>query len=114
MGVDLKSTAIDTSHALRTSERASQSDLSLTVNWSGSDDLGGSGIASATSAVYTGTNAHTYRFYSVATDNVGQVEPIPATFDAQTLVLGAPWQNAVFQTMLTTMRSYHRWMFWRL
>ena len=94
----------------------SQSDLSLTVNWSGSDDLGGSGIASytvfvsdnngpfiafvtgstATSAVYTGTNAHTYRFYSVATDNVGQVEPIPATFDAQTLVLGAPWQNSRF------------------
>lgn len=94
----------------------SQSDLSLTVNWSGNDEFGGSGIASysvfvsdnngpfialvtgstATSAVYTGTDAHTYRFYSVATDNVGHVEPIPPTFDAQTLVAGAPWQNSRF------------------
>ena len=91
----------------------SQSGPSLAVNWSGVDDAGGSGIASysvfvsdnngpfivfvtrttATSAVYTGTVGHTYRFYSVSTDNVGHVEAAPATFDAQTVVVAAPWQN---------------------
>ena len=83
------------------------------TSWSGEDDAGGSGIASfsvfvsdnngpfiafvkgstAISAVYTGTVGHTYRFYSVATDNVGHVEATPATFDAQTLVIAASWQN---------------------
>ena len=90
-----------------------QSSSQITVNWSGVDDSSGSGIASysvfvsdnnepfvafvtgstATTAVYTGTDGHTYRFYSVATDNVGHVEATPATFDAITLVVAAPWQN---------------------
>ncbi|MFO0943396.1 MAG: RHS repeat-associated core domain-containing protein, partial [Pirellulales bacterium] len=61
------------------------------INWTMNDDAGGSGVAnvaiyvkddngpytlwqtfiSQTSAAYTGTNSHTYAFYSIATDNVG-------------------------------------------
>lgn len=83
------------------------------VDWLGADEIGGAGIASysvfvsdnngrfiafvtgstATSAVYMGTVGHTYRFYSLAMDNVGQVEAVPAAFDAQTTVIAAPWQN---------------------
>ena len=89
------------------------STLSFNVQWSGSDDTGGSGIAvydvfvsdnngpfiafvtksTATSKIYTGANGHTYRFYSVAIDNVGHIEAAPAAFDALTLVVAAPWQN---------------------
>ena len=76
------------------------------MSWSGSDDPGGSGIGSyniyvsdnggpwtvwqqnttATSAVYDGTNGHTYAFYSQATDNVGNVEAPHATADTSTTV----------------------------
>jgi hypothetical protein len=83
---------------------ASQSNANFTVNWSGTDDIGGSGIASydiyvsdnggdysqwqsatsATSATYMGQAGHTYRFYSVARDNVGHVELAPLTADATT------------------------------
>jgi RHS repeat-associated protein len=79
----------------------------FTVNWSGTDDSGGSGIASydvfvsdnggaytlfvsstaQTSATFSGQNGHTYRFYSVATDNVGHVEPAPPAPDATTTVM---------------------------
>lgn len=80
---------------------------SFTVNWSGSDDPGGSGIASydvyvsedggpftpflqgtsATSATFKGTAGHSYGFYSVATDNVGNVESTPSSAEATTKVL---------------------------
>ena len=93
-----------------------QSSSTFTVNWTGVDDSGGSGIATysvfvsdnngpfiafvlgstATTAVYTGTDGHTYAFYSVATDNVGHVEARPPAFDAQTLVVGTPWKNVLF------------------
>ena len=73
---------------------ATTSQTSFTVNWIGEDDTGGSGIASydvyvsdnggaytpfvmnATnnSATFTGVDGHTYQFYSVATDNVGNME----------------------------------------
>src|SRR5205807_1603423 len=63
----------------------------FTLKWSGADDTGGSGLAALdvfvsdnggpfapfqtstlhTSALFTGQAGHTYRFYSVATDNVG-------------------------------------------
>jgi hypothetical protein len=79
---------------------------SLTVSWSGSDDPGGSGIAyydiyvsdnngpftlwlgqtTQTSAVYTGMAGHTYGFYSVATDNVGNREATPPRAEATTTV----------------------------
>jgi Ca2+-binding RTX toxin-like protein len=40
----------------------------------------------ATSATFTGLPGHTYAFYTVATDHVGQTEIAPATPDAQTTV----------------------------
>jgi fibronectin type 3 domain-containing protein len=78
---------------------------SFTVSWSGSDGSG-SGIATydvyvsvdggaitrwqqattQTSAVYTGTSGHTYAFYSIATDNAGNVQAPPLVPDAQTTV----------------------------
>ena len=79
---------------------------SFTVTWSGADSSGGSGLATydvfvsdnggayttflsgttATSAIYSGVNGHTYAFYSVATDNAGNVEDAPAVADTVTLV----------------------------
>jgi RHS repeat-associated protein len=81
----------------------------IALNWSGSDDAGGSGIASydifvstdngpyvlllddttQTSTVYTGEIGHAYRFYSVAMDNVGHVEAPPAGFDAETTLVSS-------------------------
>jgi hypothetical protein len=78
----------------------------FTVHWFGQDDPGGSGIASYeiyvsdnatawtlwkgqasdTSAVFPGQLGHTYAFYSVATDNVGQREAAPLAVDAVTTV----------------------------
>ncbi len=82
---------------------ATQTSLGFTVRWSGSD---ASGIASYdvyvsdnggaftqwqsdttnTSAVFTGVNGHTYRFFSVATDNAGNVQDTPATAQASTIL----------------------------
>src|SRR5205823_5546097 len=79
---------------------------SFTVSWAGSDDAGGSGIATfsifvsdnggpftpflqnttQTSATFTGVVGHTYGFYSVATDNVGNVQPTPTAAQANTHV----------------------------
>lgn len=75
------------------------------VNWGGTDDNNGSGIKTysiyysdnnsaytlwkqtdSTSAVFKGVNGHKYRFYSVATDNTGNVEIAPESFDATTTV----------------------------
>ena len=41
-----------------------------------------------TSAPYTGQPGHTYRFYSMAQDNVGNLQPTPATVQATTTVGG--------------------------
>lgn len=88
----------------------SQSPASFTVNWSGSDDVGGSGIANydvyvsidggdytvwqsaitTTSGIYTGQAGKSYRFYSVAHDNVGHDEMAPLTADTQTTVANLP------------------------
>jgi hypothetical protein len=77
------------------------------VTWSGADDAGGSGVAgydvhvsddggayalwqantAANAAVYPGEAGHRYAFYSVARDNVGNLEAAPATADAWTEVL---------------------------
>jgi RHS repeat-associated protein len=85
---------------------ATQSSTGFTVSWSGSDDAGGSGIAdynvfvsdnggpvtafqtntAATSAPFTGVSGHTYAFYSVATDNVGNMQPTPTAAQATTTV----------------------------
>ncbi len=79
---------------------------SFTVSWSGSDGAG-SGVASydiyvstdggaftpfvtdttATSATFAGASGHTYAFYSVATDNVGNRQPTPTAAQATTQVV---------------------------
>jgi hypothetical protein len=76
------------------------------VSWSGSDNQGGSGLATysvyvsdnggtaqpfltnttLTTATFTGQNGNTYAFYSIATDNVGNVQPTPAAAQASTTV----------------------------
>ena len=79
------------------------------VTWSGSDGTG-SGIASyiifvsedggkfkpfltdttQTSAIFTGQFDHTYAFYSVATSNVGLVQPTPTAAEATTRLVMPP------------------------
>jgi hypothetical protein len=76
------------------------------VAWSGTDNVGGSGIATydifasdngapaalwlnhtgAASAAYSGQSFHTYAFYSVAYDVAGNAENAPAVADATTVV----------------------------
>jgi len=83
------------------------------VNWSGTDDAGGSGVAAydafvstdggpftpfqsattATSAVFAGQDGHTYAFYTVASDNVGNRQATPTTAQASTRLTLPP--NAV-------------------
>lgn len=80
----------------------------ISLNWSGSDDSGGSGIkgytiyvadnggpyqawlvqTTATSAVYPGQSGHTYAFYSIAEDNVGNREAAPSQPDAAIRISG--------------------------
>ncbi len=87
----------------------------FTVKWTGDDDTGGSGLAGidvfvsdnggpytpfhtntlATSAAFTGQAGHTYRFYTLATDNVGHVEAVPALADTTISISTHPWQNAL-------------------
>jgi titin len=79
---------------------------SFTVSWAGSDDPTGSGIASikvyvsdnggpynpwqqgatAGSATFTGQAGHAYTFYSVATDNAGNVQPAASVVPATTFL----------------------------
>jgi hypothetical protein len=85
---------------------AVENSASFTVNWSGQDYPGGSGVASysvyvsdnggsyavyesnttATSAIFTGQDGHTYAFYSVATDHIGHQQATPTMAQANTLV----------------------------
>jgi hypothetical protein len=83
----------------------------FTVNWTGSDDPQGSGIAgydvfvsdnggpfrlwqdntTQTSASFIGLDGHHYAFYSIATDNAGNSEASPPVADAEvTLDATAP------------------------
>jgi hypothetical protein len=82
----------------------------FTVSWSGTDDAGGSGIAgydiyvsdnggpfapfllgtTRTSAAFTGQTGHSYGFYSVATDNVGNRQATPAAAQAITVINTTP------------------------
>jgi hypothetical protein len=93
------------------------SPTTFTVRWSGTDDPGGSGIAfydiyisdnsgpftlwlgstTQTSSPFTGVAGHTYGFYSVATDNVGNREATPSAAQATTTVTNSTtvtWINA--------------------
>ncbi len=108
-GVDPKKQALITIDAgLPTSTVAALPPVTTTasfpVYWSGNDDAGGSGIAgydvyvstnggaysrflsntTLTSTIYAGAFGNTYRFYSIAIDNTGQRQPVPATHQAQT------------------------------
>lgn len=81
-------------------------DLRFRVKWAGGDGDIGSGLAtysvfvsengadyvawldatSLTEAEYFGTVGRSYRFYAVATDNVGNVQAVPTTAQAETIV----------------------------
>ena len=83
---------------------------SFTVNWSGNDNAGGSGVASynvyasdnggefkpwmmgttSNSAAYNGTMGHSYSFLSVATDNAGNVQGTPTAAQATTKLSSQP------------------------
>ncbi|MDB5348917.1 MAG: hypothetical protein JWN86_164 [Planctomycetota bacterium] len=85
---------------------ATTTDTTVTLAWSGQDDEGGSGIAgydiflsvdggawtailtntTDTSTTFTVARGHSYAFYSVATDNVGDRQPTPAEAQAQVSV----------------------------
>jgi RHS repeat-associated protein len=86
---------------------ATTSTLTFPVTWSGSDDVGGSGLATydlfvsenggaftlllqattQTSFLFTGLDEHTYAFYSRATDHVGHEELAPVTADSSTRIV---------------------------
>ncbi len=86
---------------------ATTSSPTFNVSWSGQDDAGGSGIASfnvlvsdnggtftpllsntkLTSTAFTGQVGHTYQFFSVATDNVGNLQPLPTAPQAKISVV---------------------------
>jgi hypothetical protein len=83
-----------------------EASIMFNVSWSGQDDAGGSGIGSydvyvsdnggpfalfqtdttATSATFSGQGGHTYGFFSVATDNVGNQQTLPAAAQAMTTI----------------------------
>lgn len=89
---------------------AEQASNEFTITWGGTDDDGGSGIASYdiymsdngspffiilddttnTSVLLTAELGHTYAFYSVATDNVGHRESLHANADSTTSTPAPP------------------------
>jgi len=102
---------------------ATTTTTSFTVSWSGTPGAGASSIASyeifvskdggaftpflthttKTSATFTGQFGHKYGFYSVATNNLGIVQPTPSGAQATTTVVSPPvppviiGEKAVFQ-----------------
>jgi len=108
--ISIASPPTSTVAALPATTTTTTTTASFPVSWSGSD-VYGPGIASyniyvsdnsstaytlwqsdttKTSATYTGQAGHTYRFYSVATDDLGLVQPTPASAQAKTKVVLAP------------------------
>ena len=98
------------------------------VTWSGQDETNGSGVASFiiyvsedgrafsewltttnTSALFAGTCGHSYRFYSVARDNVGNTETTPAASEAMTMVVSDPLRIVNFETRPDG-SLYFRWI----
>jgi len=87
----------------------------FTVSWTGSDNPGGSGIASFdiyvsehdgpfmpwligttdVAAMYEGVDGSHYAFYSVARDNVGNIEASPVVADTETTIHVLSWTNSV-------------------
>lgn len=85
----------------------------INLTWDGNDAIGGSGVKGVDiffsenggpyqpllnaegpgSAVFLGNWGRTYRFFSVATDNAGNIEAIPATPDAIVSILGGATES---------------------
>ena len=92
-----------------------ETSTTFNVSWTGTDNTGGSGIAffdvyvsdnggpftkfvsasTGTSTSFTGVALHTYGFFSIATDNVGNVQATPASAQATTRIAGTDtWSGA--------------------
>ena len=85
---------------------ATETSPQFDVSWSGSDNAAGSGLddftifvsdnggtstpwlqdTSQTDAIFTGQAGHRYAFYSIARDNVGNLQPTPLVPDTMTTV----------------------------
>ena len=109
---------------------AKESQASFTVSWSGQDllpnDSQGAGIASynvyvsedggpftlwqsattANSATFSGQFGDTYSFYTVAADNVGNVQPPPAAAQTTTYLVGLPTSTVQSLPATTTSTSF--------
>jgi hypothetical protein len=105
---------------------SAESTSSFPVSWSGTDD--GSGIqyftiyvsddegpftpwltnTGSTHATYTGVPGHTYRFYSIARDLVGNVEAAKTTAEATTTVQGSSSCATDISSQLTITRGGFR------
>jgi len=101
---------------------AVETSAGFTVSWTGQDNTGGSGIAmydiyvsdnggaytpfvtgsTATSATFTGQNGHTYSFFSVATDDAGNVQTTPSGAEATTTVNAITPTTTTLATSLST------------
>jgi hypothetical protein len=57
-----------------------------------------------TSTTFTGVNGHTYGFYSVATDNIGNIQPIPTAAQTTTTV-SEPALSLVFAATLSALQG---------
>jgi RHS repeat-associated protein len=93
---------------------ATTNNPAILLNWAGSDDTNGSGIAgydifvsdnngpfvpfrtasTATSATFTGIVGHSYRFYSIAIDNVGHRQTSQTIRSIQVVGNNAPVLNS--------------------
>lgn len=94
---------------------ATASDPAIQINWAGGDDPNGSGLkgfdvlasenggtflpfiagSDQTNGVFNGKWGRTYRFYSVASDNAGNIEAPPGVPDATIRVLGSSFESDV-------------------
>ncbi len=99
-------------------------DSMFSVTWDGSDDAEGSGIRGydiyvsqngdpyrrwltntrSFEAIFIGSPGNSYGFYSIATDNVGHVEPAPTTPDAIVYVNIPPTIGTLFADPQTVAR----------
>ncbi len=94
---------------------ATTGDPSISLSWSGTDDANGSGLKSfdifasenggaylpvvtgttENGIVFNGKYGRSYRFYSVAQDNSGNIESAPEVHDAEITVLGGAYETDV-------------------
>lgn len=101
--------------AVQTIAAANQTSQNIALEWSGSDDANGSGLknfdiyvsenegaytaflrgTTERNAVFGGEYGRTYRFYSIARDNAGNVEAAPETADATATVAGSAYEADV-------------------